>query len=264
MRDRRFHGKRAIVTGAASGIGRATARLLVDDGATVVGLDRDTAVGWKLCGEEERLAFRGIEQADVSDEGSVRTACERAVETLGGVDYLVNCAGIEGRLGDLLKLSAADWDRVFAVNARGTFLAIRALIKRISEDGGGAIVNLGSDAGLTGVAGFDAYAASKHAVVGLTRCLALSWGRRGVRVNVVCPGMTATPMAERIFGSSDEAETPEKTRSFIPQGRFGQPGEIASTIAFLLSDDAAYINGAAVSVDGGSTAGYYYDEERDI
>lgn len=259
MREQRLLGKRAIVTGCASGIGNATACRLLDEGAAVVGLDRDWSQGVSEEGKDARPRLRGCETADVSDEDSVEVACRHAAETLGGVDFLVNCAGTEGKLGKLTTLSAADWDRVFTVNARGTFLMVRALIDRISE-GGGAIVNLGSDAGLTGVPGYDAYAASKHAVVGLTRCLALGWGRHGVRVNAVCPGVTATPMAERIFSGNDDAETPDAARSFIPQGRFGRPSEIAATIAFLLSDDAAYINGAVISVDGGATAGYYFDE----
>lgn len=260
MGEERLHGRRAIVTGCASGIGRATARRLLDDGAAVFGLDR----AWPGGVPPIESGLDGFASVDVSDECSVRTACADALECLGGVDCLVNCAGIEGKLGDVTDLSVSDWDEVFAVNVRGTFLMVRALIEEIAENGGGAIVNVGSDAGVTGVVGFDAYAASKHAVVGLTRCLALAWGRRGVRANVICPGMTATPMAERIASVGDEVEKPDATRNFVPMGRFAQPTEVAATIVFLLSDDAAFVNGAAVSVDGGSSAGYFFEEVQSI
>lgn len=254
MNPGRLNGRRAVVTGYASGIGRATAARLVSEGARVVGLDR-TEIGADL------LAAAGISKGvrvDVGDEDSMIAARDEALDELGGLDLLVHCAGIEV-LGNVFEVDPEEWDRIFRVNVRGTYLAARCFLPSLL-DGGGALVNLGSDAGITGDVGLDAYTATKHAVVGLTRCLAVTWGGKGLRANVVCPGLTMTPMAERIIDSADEADR-DRYHRFVPSGRLGRPEEIASTIAFLLSDDASYINGAVISVDGGATAGYFH---RDV
>jgi len=249
----RLEGRRAVVTGHASGIGRATTARLVSEGVRVVGLDLAGPDGNRADGAGLAREIR----ADVGDESSLAAARDQALAELGGLDMLVHCAGVEV-LGNVLEVSPDEWDRAFRVNVRGTYLVARSFLAALL-DGGGVLVNLGSDAGLTGDVGLDAYTATKHAVVGLTKCLAVTWGSQGLRANVVCPGLTMTPMAERIIDAADEAER-DRYHRFVPSGRLGRPEEIAATIAFLLSDDATYINGAVISVDGGATAGYFHHD----
>ncbi len=250
----RFEGKVAVVTGAASGIGRATAARLGSEGARLLLVDRD---GAQLATTAKDLGAAAHLEADVTDEAAVDGYVAEA-ESLGGIDLFVNNAGIEGRVAPIVDLALEDWDRVQAVNARGVFLGLRAVLRSMTTAGRhGAIVNTASQAGIKGGPSFSPYIASKHAVVGLTRTAALEMASKGIRVNAVAPGFIDTRMMhdlERAFGADDVEEARRRREAAVPIGRYGSPEEVASVIAFLLSDDASYVTGNVVLIDGGLNA----------
>jgi meso-butanediol dehydrogenase / (S,S)-butanediol dehydrogenase / diacetyl reductase len=246
----------AMVTGAGSGIGRATAARLASRGAVVALVDRDergleATVTLIADGGGTALAVA----SDVTDLDQVRSAVERVVSEFGSLRTVVACAGIEV-VGTIPEMALEDWERVIAVNLTGVFHTARATIPRLVAAGGGAFVAVSSDAGVQGAAGFGAYCASKHGVIGLIRSLALDHGPQGVRCNVVCPGFVETPMAERIFAGHGAEERAAWERT-VPLGRFARPEEVAASIAFLTSEEAAYANGLVYVLDGGATAGYF-------
>lgn len=245
----RLEGERIVVTGGASGIGLAIATALSDEGARVIVLDRDPDAGGRVAAEH---SLAGFVEGDVTDAGSVARAVEEAAGLHGGIDGLVNNAGIE-ILGGIDDLTEEQWDRQFDVNVKGVFLVTKAALPHLLESAPAAVVNTASDVGLNGEIGIDAYVASKHAVVGLTRSLALTWARRGIRFNAICPGTTLTPLTERHFAAAGGDE--QSASRSIPAGRLARPAEIASGVAFLLSDEAGYVNGSTLVVDGGATAG---------
>jgi NAD(P)-dependent dehydrogenase (short-subunit alcohol dehydrogenase family) len=238
----RFTDKRALVTGAASGIGEATARLLHAGGAEVVLADVD---GVRLEALAAELGDRaGARVLDVRDEAQVAPA-------VAGVDVLVNVAGI-GSTHDAPGTPLELWEDVFAVNARGTFLCCKHTIPGMRERGGGAIVNVSSVAALVGLKNRAAYSASKGAVVALTRALAVDHVGDGIRVNAVCPGTVDSPWVRRLV--EEVGESLDALRARQPMGRLGTTDEIAEAIAYLASDSAAFVTGSVLVIDGGLTA----------
>ena len=249
------HGA-VLVTGAASGIGRATTLLAAQDGYHVLAVDRNEAGLQDLTDEAKHLnVCNSVLTAisDVTDRDSLAAAVSQTRGERPSLSAAVSCAGIEV-VDDILNLSPDDWQRCIDVNLTGTFNTVRAVLPELIQTNG-AIVMVASDAGVTGAQGYAAYCASKHGVVGLMKAIALDLGRRGVRVNAVAPGFVETPMAERIFEGDPAGWA--YFQSTVPLGRFAQPAEIAKAIMHLASDDASYVTGAVHSVDGGSTAGYF-------
>ena len=230
-------GKVALVTGAASGIGAATVALLRAEGATVVAADR--------------AGGDGITSLDVTDEAAVDACVAAIVEEHGRLDLAANVAGTSGSFAFVADSATEEWRRTLEVNLDGTYFCLRAELRAMLAGGGGSIVNVASGAARMGVPGLAAYSASKHAVVGLTKTAALEVARRGVRVNVVCPGSTRTPML-RAFAGTDEAF--EKMGARSPMGRLGEADEVAQAIVWLLSDKASFVTGAAIDPDGGVAA----------
>jgi NAD(P)-dependent dehydrogenase (short-subunit alcohol dehydrogenase family) len=250
--SRRFAGRVGVVTGAASGIGRGVALALAAEGARLLLHDRDAAGLAETAGAcPESIAFTG----DVADAAAWDRAAT-LLDTLGPATLLVTAAGMLGPTTPLTEVSEAEWDQVFAVNAKGTWLALRALLPRMAAAGGGAVVTIASGAGLVGNPVFPAYSASKGAVVLMTRSVAAGHAAQGIRANAVCPGQIETPMLDGVFTAlGPRAASVEATfRARNPMGRFGAVDEVTQAVLFLLSDAASYINGAALPIDGGRLA----------
>lgn len=242
-----FTGRNAIVTGAASGIGQATALELSRNGAAVAVLDLDADGAHRTL---EQLGVKGCAlAADVTSEESVKRAVADAAAALGPISLLANCAGIPDDATPLGEFSTQAWDQVLAVNVTGPFFMSREVIPQMLELGTGAIVNVASLAAVSGKAGGVAYTASKHALVGLTKRAAVEYASRRIHVNAVLPGYVATPMSMQWESLVDPMV------QATPVQRWCQPVEIARLIVYLLSDDASYINGAAYLIDGGASLG---------
>jgi 3-oxoacyl-[acyl-carrier protein] reductase len=241
----RLAGKVAIITGAGRGIGREASLLFAREGAKVVLADVDPQAE-KVVGEIQGAGGEAIfVRGDVTDRISCAAMVEAAVNSFGRVDILVNNAGIT-RDAQLVKLSEGDFDRVIAVNLKGTFNATQAVAPRMIEQGSGRIINVSSVVGLFGNFGQTNYAATKAGVIGMTKTWARELGRKGITVNAVAPGFIQTEMTESV-----PEKVLEMMRSRTPLGRLGTARDVANIYLFLASDDAAYVNGTVVSVDGG-------------
>lgn len=243
-----------VVTGAASGIGRSVCQLLADRGRRVLALDLDE----QGLDDLTQLAFPNtveVRKIDVSDSRSVDQAMADSIDLFGRVDAVVAAAGI-WTPGTVLDLTDSQWDRALAVNLTGTFNVARAATRHLLASGGGSFVAIASDVGVQGSQGCAAYVAAKHAVVGLTRSIALDFGPRGIRANAVCPGFVRTAMTETIFKDADPSLLAARQNE-VPAGRFADPEEIASVVGSLIGTDFSFVNGATIVIDGGATAGYY-------
>lgn len=247
-----LHGKVALVTGSASGIGEACARRFAAEGATVIVSDVNAAAGETVAGEIGGVFM----PLDVTDENAWTATIAAITARYGGLDVLVNNAGA-GTGGGLARETLAGHRRVMDINVTGTWLGIRAALPAFAAKGGGAVVNISSIDGLVGVEGLSTYVGSKFAVTGLTRSLALELGAANVRVNSVHPGITATPMVRKNTGASMARLQAAIERQ--PIKRMAEPAEIAAAVLFLASSEASYITGASLVVDGGHIAGPYRD-----
>ena len=246
-----FETKVAFVTGAANGIGRATALAFAREGASVVVADVSEK-GQETARMIEELGGRALAvRCDVARAEDVKAALDRVVETFGRLDFAFNNAGVEQPITAAADLTEEEWDRIIRVNLRGVFLCLKYEIPLMLKQGGGAIVNTSSGAGIKGFKGQAAYAAAKHGVVGLTKSAALDYAQSNIRINAVCPGIIATPMMQRFTGGTTEGE--QRVIAQEPIGRMGMPEEIAAAILWLCSDAAAFVVGHAMVVDGGQT-----------
>jgi len=252
--SRKLEGKVIMITGGSTGIGFATARRCVAEGASVLIADINETAGVAAAAELSAAGGKvHFHPTNVTQASAVEAAVAEAVSRFGRLDGAFNNAGIDGGFTNTIKMTEEAFDQTIAVNLKGVWLCMKYQIEQfLAQGSGGAIVNTASVAGLVGTRGGIAYCASKHGVVGMTKCAALDFSRKKIRVNAVCPGLIKTPMLEHmaeITGVSVEAYANQE-----PVGRLGEPREICDTVAFLLSKDSSFITGVALPVDGGWTA----------
>jgi len=250
-----LNGKVAIITGASSGIGEATALLFAREGAAVAIADRDRESGERVAQEIRKEGGDcEVREADVSREAEAASLVESVVGRWGRLDLLVNNAGIYHQ-ADALSTPLSVWEEVLAVNLTGAFLCIKHAVPAMQTHGGGAIVNVASEAGLVGIRNQVAYNVSKGGLIALTRSCAVDFAGRGIRVNCVCPGTTDTPLVRAALArAADPAAMRRSLEEVRPANRLGRPEEIAAAILYLAGDAAGYATGAVLSVDGGYTA----------
>ena len=244
----RFRGKSVIVTGGASGIGKATVELFATEGANVVIADVNPsgeAVAQQLCQQGKKAVFV---QTDVSKGDEAERLIQETLRHYGRVDILHNNAGILV-VGDVTTISEADWDRCINIHLKGTYLVSKYAIVAMQQAGGGVVINTASTAGISGGSGYSVYSAAKAGIILLTQCMALDFASQNIRVNAVCPGPTATPMI--ISSAADRQSVLDRWAKELPIGRAGKPEDTAKAVAYLASDDASFVTGAAFVIDGG-------------
>jgi len=245
--SKRFEDKTAFITGAASGIGRATAVAFAAEGALVAVTDRGEAA---LQATAEHVKAAGAEvlaiTCDVSKPEEVQAAVAQAVKTFGRINCAFNNAGVENKATPLHEIELQEWDRILNINLRGTFVCMKHEIAQMVRQGGGVVVNTSSGAGIRGVAGGASYAASKHAIIGMTKSAALDYAKQNIRVNAILPGNIATPMMDRFTGGDIQ-----KAIDLEPVGRLGKPEEIAEAVLWMCSDLGGFVTGSSIVVDGG-------------
>lgn len=250
----RMEGKVAFVTGAASGIGLASAERFAKEGARVVGLDLEESAEWKALAKS--AAGAAFHAADVRDESAQNAAAAAALSEFGRIDICVTAAGVAGG-GPVHLVPLEEWQRVQDINLKGTYLSAKAVLPAMLEQKSGAIVTIASVEGLEGTEGGSTYNASKGGVVILTKNMAIDYGRMGIRANCICPGFIDTPMFRSVTGGDF---FPAKYREAIEAqhklGRFGKAEEVAGAVLFLASDDASFVSGVSLPVDGGYTSGH--------
>ncbi len=246
-------GKTALITGGGSGMGRAAAQIFAREGARVMVSDVNVTGGEETVALVENSGGTATFQAcDVANEKEVETLIARTVDQYGRLDCAFNNAGIRGDLRRIAKLTLDDFERLYSVNQKGVWLCMKHEIRQLLEQGGGAIVNNASTAGLVGVEALSGYAASKHAVIGMTRTVALEYATRAIRVNAVCPGAISTPMLDGVINEQPEIE--QLLIDYEPMRRLGKPEEVGEAAVWLCSDRASFVTGQALAVDGGLTA----------
>jgi NAD(P)-dependent dehydrogenase (short-subunit alcohol dehydrogenase family) len=245
-------GKIALITGAGAGIGRAAALAFAREGAALMLADLvaadETASMVKAAGGSASTV-----KCDVSSRAQVESLMDRTLDTYGRIDCALNNAGIESRISNTADITEEEFDRQIAVNLKGVWLCLKYELPQMVKQGGGAIVNTSSGAGIGGAPGWSAYSAAKHGVVGITRCAALEYARAGIRINAICPGPIDSPMGKRI--AADNPGYRDLLIAHSVNGRLGRPEEVAQAAVWLCSDAASLINGSIVPVDGGISAG---------
>lgn len=258
----RFLNQNVIITGAGSGLGRAAAERIADEGANLVlvDIDEDGLAGTAAAIEAAAPAGRAITRVvDVADEAQVRGYVEAATDEFGSIDGFFNNAGVEGRQNLTEAYGSEEFERVLSINLSGVFHGMRAVLEVMHRQGSGAIVNTASVGGIRGVGNQSGYAASKHGVVGLTRNSAVEYGEFGISINAIAPGAIMTPMVEGSLKQIDPENWEAVGEEFVqvnPMKRFGRPEEVAALVAFLLSGESPFINGAVVTIDGGQSYKY--------
>ena len=250
---KQFDGKVALVTGGASGIGRASALAFARAGAKVVVADVMVEGGRETVQQIEAADGAAIfVKTDVSQAAEVQALVDKTIEAYRRLDFALNNAGIEGAMAPTADCTEENWDRTISINLKGIWLSMKYEIPQMLKQGGGAIVNMASVAGIVGFQGSPAYCASKGGVIQLTRTAALEYARAGIRVNAVCPGIIRTPMIERVVASQPEME--QALTAMEPVGRIAEPEEIAGAVVWLCSEAASFVTGHPLVVDGGLVA----------
>ncbi|GAB6902016.1 SDR family oxidoreductase [Kineosporia succinea] len=262
MSQQRFTNRVVLITGGGSGLGRASAVRLASEGAKLAlvdiaeaGLKATVEAVHEIAPDAEILTVT----ADVAQEADVENYVAKTLERFGRIDGFFNNAGIEGRQNLTEAFTAAEFDRVVSINLRGAFLGLEKVLKVMHEQGSGMVVNTASVGGIRGIGNQSGYAAAKHGLVGLTRNSGIEYGRFGIRINAIAPGAIWTPMVEDSMKQLNADDPRAAAEQFIqgnPTKRYGEAPEIASVVAFLLSDDASYVNATVVPIDGGQSAAY--------